>query len=179
MSREDMHLKPLKPYMLRRWRIGGLDYFFTCARPGRTGNPVSKNSQVQDSLVRRWVLGLPGPNTAIVSLLGSKPDGRSEFSFYSFYGGFDLPAENPGRLSFQQWVDKWHGCLAIIVREHPTHDFQGISNDVLEAVASDIRELLSEGRIVVVVDSGGQTRTGMICSYMGAIEDSSQWPRHA
>jgi hypothetical protein len=74
-------LKPLKPYMLKRWRMGvspNAQYFFTCARPGRTGDPATKDGQVQDDLVHRWVLGLPCPNTAILSLLGRKPDGLSE-----------------------------------------------------------------------------------------------------
>src|SRR5438034_508690 len=98
-------LKALKPYMLKRWRTGApsnCHYFFTCARPGRTSDPDSKHAQVSDELVHRWVLGLPGPNTAIVCLLGRKPDGLSEFSFYSFYGGFDIPSEHPHCLSFQE-----------------------------------------------------------------------------
>lgn len=102
-------VKPLKPYMLKRWRLNRNPeplWFFTCARPGRTGNPATKTSPVSDDLVRRWVSGLPGPRTAIVSLLGKKPDGTSEFSFYSFYGGFDLPSERPGCLSFENWLDK-------------------------------------------------------------------------
>src|SRR5438094_9258460 len=38
-------LKPLKPYMLKRWKMGlapNYHWFFTCSRPGRTGNPASK-----------------------------------------------------------------------------------------------------------------------------------------
>jgi hypothetical protein len=60
-------LKPLKPYMLKRWRVGAppnCQYFFTCARPGRTGDAASKHAPVSDDLVHRWVLGLPGPNTS-------------------------------------------------------------------------------------------------------------------
>jgi hypothetical protein len=79
---------------------------------------------VPDNLVRGWVLGLPGPNTAIISLLGRKPDGTSEFSFYSFRGGFDLPSEQTSRLSFQQWLDRHFEENAIILHEHPTCDFR-------------------------------------------------------
>lgn len=126
--------------------------------------------------MRRWVLGLPGPKTAIVSLLGRKPDGLSEFSFYSFYGGFDLPSDDPVRPSFQEWLVRWHGDLSILVREHPTVDFQPIPADTLEAVAAALHELLVAGRTVVLVDSGGQTRTRVVCNHVRAIEDSSKTP---
>ena len=165
--------------MLRRWRTTASPtsyHFHTCARPGRTGDPATKNRPVPDDLAHRWVRGLPGPNTAIVSLLGRKPDGLSEFSFYSFYGGFDLPSDHPGRLSFQEWFERWHNNLSILVREHPTCDFRPIPVETLEAVAVDISELLVAGRTVVLVDSGGQTRTRVVCNYIGASEDSSQVP---
>jgi len=163
--------------MLRRWRTGdppNFHYFFTCARPGRTGDPSSKHSRVSDDLVHRWVRGLPGSNTSIMSLLGRKPDGLSEFSFYSFYGGFDLPSENPGRLSFQEWLTRWHLDLSIALIEHPTCDFQPIQKETLDAVASDINESLLAGRTLVLIDSGGQTRTGVVCRHMCAVEDSSR-----
>src|SRR4030095_821487 len=86
--------------MLKRWRLDTTQkplWFFTCVRPGRSGNQASKTSPVSDDLVHPWVFGLPSPRTAIVSLLGRKPDGTSEFSFYSFHGGFDFPADQPGR----------------------------------------------------------------------------------
>lgn len=119
-------MKPLKPYMLKRWRTAGSpigSHFYTCARPGRTGDSASKSRIVPDDLVRRWVLGLPGPDTAIISLLGRKPDGTSEFSFYSFHGGFDCPSEHPSRLSFQHWLDRSFGERAIILHEHPHATF--------------------------------------------------------
>src|SRR6266481_5624420 len=97
-------LKPLTPHRLRRWRIGtppDYGYFFTCARPGRSGNSASKSAQVPDDIVHRWILGLPGSSSAIISLLGCKPDGLSEVSFYSFYGGYDVATEHAGALSFK------------------------------------------------------------------------------
>jgi hypothetical protein len=169
-------VKPIKPYMLKRWRLDTTHkplWFFTCARPGRSGNQASKAASVSDNLVHRWVLGLPGPSTAIVSLLGRKPDGTSEFSFYSFHGGFDLPSDRPGCLSFQDWLDKWHRSLSIVLREHPTCDFKPVPPETLKAVSSDIRELASAGRTVVLIDSGGVTRTGMVCRHISAVEDSS------
>jgi hypothetical protein len=169
-------VKPLKPYMLKRWRLDTQPqplWFFTCARPGRTGNPASKTSSVSDDVVHRWVLGLPQPRTAIVSLLGRKPDGTSEFSFYSFYGGLDLPSDRPGCLSFQTWLDTWHSALSIVVREHPTCDFRPVSPETLKTVSMDINDLASAGRTVVLIDSGGVTRTGIVCRHISAVEDSS------
>jgi acetylglutamate kinase len=45
---------------------------------------------------------------------------------------------------------------------------------MLDAIASDICELLSTGRTVVVVDSGGQLRTEMVCKHMRAVEDTTE-----
>lgn len=97
----------------------------------------------------------------MVSLLGHKPDGKSEFSYYSFY--------EKGQ-SFQQWLDQNYEERAIWVLKHPTCDRRPVSDETLAAVASDISKFLSEGRTVVVVDSGGVERTGQVCKHMGAIE---------
>jgi hypothetical protein len=105
--------------------------------------------------------------------LGRKPDERSEFSFYSFCGGFDLPSECSGRLSFQEWLERWHADRSIVLREHPTYDFRPIARETLDAVADSIHELMSAGRTVVLVDSGGQTRTRVACNHINAVEDSS------
>lgn len=166
-------MKPLKPFRLRRWKAGpdfGAVLYFTCARPGRTGNEASKSAFVPDEIVHRWVLGLPGPKPAIVSLLGSKPGGPSEFSFYTFYGGFDLAASNPGQLSFRDWVTQWHPDLSLSLHEHPTWDYTPVPPDTCRAVASDITALAAAGRTVTLVDSGGQQRSGQLCSFMSAVE---------
>jgi len=162
----------MEPQRKKRWRrASSLDRIplYTCARPGRS---ISKDLPVKDEIVHRWVRNLPGPNTAIVSLLGSKPDGTSEFSFYSFYGGLDSPSEYRGRLSFQNWFDQWHKGLSIQVVQHATYDFRPVPPEVLAAVASDISRLLAEGHTVVLVDSGGDTRTGQVCKYMEFLEDT-------
>ena len=145
-------------------------FLFTCARPGRS---KGKDRPVPDDLVHRWVQGLPGPNTAIVSLLGRKhgPKGASEFTFYSFCGGVDSPSECKRRPSLQEWLDRWYRDLGIQVHEHPTFDFHPVPQEILVAVAADIHELLSHRRTVVVVDSGGETRIRDVCKHMGARED--------
>lgn len=169
----------MEPRMLRRWKPNSSSrtgQLFTCARPGRSKGP---DTTVPDDLVHRWVRGLPGTtNTIVVSLLGRKhgPDGLSEFYFYSFCGGFDLPSERRGRLSFQEWLNRWHKDRCIQVLDHPTYDFNPIPEATLLAVTSDITNLLSAGRTVVLMDSGGDTRTKQVCKYLGFIEDSSRTP---
>lgn len=95
-------------------------------------------------------------------MLGKKPNGSSEYSFYSFYP----------RETFQAWLDRHHADLSLEVVDHPTIDFQKIPPEVLETARTDIIRFLEEGRTVVVVDSGGETRTGQLCRYLGFVEDS-------
>jgi hypothetical protein len=166
----------MKPYKLRRWRWKDGEstrYFFTCARPGRTSKETSKNMRVPDNVVNRWLLSLPGPRTSIVCLLGRKPDGMSEYKFYSFYGGYDKPEERPGRKSFRQWLNQQHNVPKIELREYPTTDFEKVADDMRESASQCVTELLRQGHTVVLVDSGGDQRTGQVCRYMGAAEDSS------
>ncbi len=55
----------------------------------------------------------------VVSLLGQKPDGTSEFSFYSFY--------EKGK-SFQQWLDQNYEEKSVQVLEHLTCNFLPVPN---------------------------------------------------
>ena len=167
----------MEPYKLQRWRISispDCDaWFFTCARPGRSKGP---DGDVPDFLVSAWVGGLPGPNTMIISLLGRKRDRKklSEFSYYSFYGEWDTPSERKNKPSFQEWLDQRPKDLQILVCEHPTFDYdrRPIPPYRLAAIECDVRRLVSEGRTVVVMDSGGVGRTGEVCEYMKATEDT-------
>src|SRR5262249_20006112 len=99
----------------------------------------------------------------------------NEFSFYSFYGGFDCKSDHAGSLSFQEWLTYWHGDRHIFVRDNPTSDFKPILPKVLDAIASEITNLLPAERKVILIDSGGQTRTGIVCNHLRAVEDSSQF----
>jgi hypothetical protein len=97
----------MEPYKKRRWRKRSSQEsiaFFTCARPGRS---VDKTKPVPDKTVHQWVNNLPGPPTAIISLLGRKPPprGTSEFSFYTFHGRGDTVHERRGKPSWQEWLD--------------------------------------------------------------------------
>lgn len=161
-------MKPAKPYRLRRWRLGQA-HFYTCARPGRE---KGSDGAVPDGAVLAWVAGLPGPGTAILSLLGAKPDGCSEFSFYSFCGGPDIPTAR--RRPFREWLDA-RGHENVILREHPTCDLRPIPPADLERIPATLRSLIAEQRTVVVVDSGGQQRTAQACRHVGAVEDSASF----
>jgi hypothetical protein len=166
----------VEPFKLRRWRRKASQDplpFFTCARPGRS---ISKQDSVPDKTVDKWVTGLPGAtDSCVVSLLGRKPDGVSEFSFYSFFGKSDPPTERRSRKSFQDWLDSRHPERRIRVFEHPTVDLGKVPLEVLDAAASDIGELLAAGRTVILIDSGGETRTGQLCRHMGLVEDPRTW----
>jgi len=128
---------------------------------------------VRDELVHKWVHELPGnPTSVIISLLGRKhgPEGDSEFSFYSFHGAWDTEVERRGRPSFQEWLQRWHNGMQVV--ERPTYDFRPVAPETKGAVASDTSRYLSEGRTVVLVDSGGASRVEQVCKYMGYVEDS-------
>ena len=164
----------MEPHKLRRWKISispnDEAYLYTCARPGRSKGP---NGAVPDEIVSSWINGLPSPNTAIVLLLGRKngSKGDSEFKFYSFCGGFDTISERGSSPTFQEWLDKHHQDLQILVCEHPTYDFKRIHSEALDTIKADVLQLLSKSRTVVIVDSGGETRTGQVCKYLKATED--------
>ena len=145
-------------------------YFFTCGRPGRE---LGKHKPVPDTTVSDWAVGLQntcGPNIAMVSLLGRKQslDGKSEFSFYSFCGGFDTSTERKNKLTFQQWLDRNHHDLEMLVCEHPTFDSKQVPSQTLELVKTDMEQLASAGYTIVVMDSGGEQRTDQVCRYVGA-----------
>ncbi len=94
--------------------------------------------------------------------------GTSEFPYYSFSGGLDTYSERGNQPTFAEWLDTHHGDLRILVREHPTYDYRSISYGKLTAIEAEVRHLTSTGRTVVVVDSGGDTRTGKVCRHMKA-----------
>lgn len=127
---------------------------------------------VKAAIVREWVNGLPGPRTAIISLLGHKPDGKSEFSYYPFSGKGDSPSEAGAKPPFADWLAIYCPDRDVAVVEHPTTDFRPIADDTLERIATDVQRLLEERRTIVLVDSGGETRTGKVCRYLGLVEDS-------
>jgi len=163
----------MEPYKLRRWRsrLNNRLEIYTCARPGRSRGA---DGAVSDSIVDNWIKGLPGEGkVTIVSLLGRKPNGDSEFKFYSFHGKSDTASERKKKPSFQEWIDRRNYDRSIQVIEHPTQDFRPILTETADAVSIDVQAQLDRGSCVVLVDSGGETRTRKICSLMHYAEDSS------
>jgi hypothetical protein len=147
----------MEPHRPTRWKAPGFSadvQFYISARPGRS---YGKEAIVADSIVDEWVQGLPGrKGTTIVSLLGRKPNGTSEFSFYSFHGSWDTRSQRRDKpLSFQCWLDMRHPDRSLEVVEYPTIDMPDVPQETLVCVARKISKLLSEGRIVVLIDSGG------------------------
>lgn len=141
--------------------------FFTCARPGRSREPLVKS--VPDDWVDAWVKGLPCTEPiAILSLLGWKANGRSEFSFYSFRGSGE-ETERPDRPTFQQWLDARYGTGRYRVIEFPTTDTKVVSSELLSRVGRTILSLLHSGETVVLMDSGGFSRTGAVCRFIGFV----------
>lgn len=118
-----------------------------------------------------WVLKVCqlGPEPVLISLLGLK-HGMSEYSFYSFYGAEDNPADYPGKLSFHEWLSGLRPEIELV--EHPTVDFVPVPAETLDAIASDVTARLSQGKTVLIVDSGGQERTKQVCDHLGAKEAS-------
>ena len=107
---------------------------------------------------------LPKGKLVIVSLLGQKPDGISEYSFYPFRGGSDPSDESVP--TFEAWLAKHHPERMIVVREHPTVDFRPIPQETLQGAATDIGNFLQQGQTVVLMDSGGQSRTEAVCRFL-------------
>ena len=148
----------MEPYRLREWRVP-VGRLFTCGRPGRS--KWKDASRVPEKALRDWVQNLPEEKLVVVSLLGRKPDGTSEYSFYPFRGGYDPPDESVP--TFEAWLAKHYPERGIVVREHPTVDFRQIPPETLQRAATDIGNLLQQGETVVLLDSGGETRTGAVC----------------
>jgi hypothetical protein len=161
-----------EPYRLIRWKSDRSPFtgkLFTCARPGRSKGAKKK---IADEWVDTWVKGLPGlERIIIISLLGRKPNGKSEFSFYSFRGGFDEPAERPTCPTFQEWLDGRYGDGKYRVLEHPTIDTLPLEPETLSQVSEIVLSLVGEGQIVVLMDSGGFSRVGKVCKYIGFLPE--------
>lgn len=139
-------------------------HLFTCGRPGRSLGP---EASVPDELAESWIDGLPpAQRVHLVSLLGSKVNGKSEYSFYSFRGSCDPP---DGRPIFQEWLDERYGSDRFVVHEYPTVDAGewSIPQDVIDTLLKLILPLLSQGETVVLFDSGGSQRTRQFCDVAG------------
>lgn len=155
-----------EPINLREWRAHttevGVGRLFTCGRPGR-GTFGREKRQVDDDTIDRWVKGLPRADVLhLVSLLGQKSNGYSEFGYYPFRSS----KESGDKPTFQQWLDE-HYARRFFVQESPTVDARGIPPGVLKAVTESVLELIRRGHTVVIVDSAGAERTARVCEAIG------------
>lgn len=155
-----------EPMNLREWRpispAPQRGCLFTCGRPGRAtfGRDIRA---VDEDIIDLWAQGLPEAEVLhIVSLLGRKANGFSEFGYYPFRSS----EESGTKLTFQKWLDKRYG-RQFIVHEFPTTDCRGIPPDVLKAVLHLALALIEDGRAVLVMDSAGAERTARVCEAMG------------
>lgn len=137
---------------------------FTCARPGRSLGRRKKS--IDDTAVLDWLRGLPAPETitVILSLLGHKRDGESEFKYYSFRSAHE---DRPDSPTFQQWLDRNTAEGRYVVVEHPTVDTRPIDFHLMDKIVASILANLRLNRTVVVVDSGGVSRTGAVIRFLG------------
>ena len=131
---------------------------FTCGRPGRATFKLAR-IRIDDDTIDQWVNGLPKANVLhIVSLLGHKKDGCSEFDYYPFRS-----SKEPGtKPTFQEWLDERYG-RRFVVHEFPTVDAQGIPPNDLKTITRCVLDLIENRSTVVVVDSGGAQRTARVC----------------
>ena len=156
----------LEPKNLCEWR--GPDKsacrgrLFTCGRPGRA-TYGRKRRRVPDNVIDRWVQGLPDTEVLhIVSLLGCKNDGFSEFDYYPFRSSL----ESGSQPTLQEWLRERYD-REFIVHEYRTVDAQGVPPDVLSSAKRQILNLLDGDCTVVVIDSAGAERTARVCENVG------------
>jgi len=118
---------------------------------------------IPNETIDEWVYGLPNAEVLhIVSLLGEKKDGYSEFNYYPFRSS-KVPGEEP---TFEEWLNGRYD-RRFKVHEFPAVDARSMQPETFDSVVRQIRVLLDAGRTVVVVDSAGEVRTGNLCSSMG------------
>lgn len=135
------------------------------ARPGRS---KYKSADIVPKLaLDAWVQGLPAGDLVLVSLLGTKPGSppKSEFRYYPFSGGL---TPDPKKPTLEAWLNALHLSGKVTVIEVPTMDLDPqLAPDKLAAATKAVQENLAAGRTVIVMDSGGWSRTGEVCESMG------------
>lgn len=151
-----------EPCNLRKCRSLGAPsagVLFTCGRPGRS---LGRTNPVSDEIVDCWVAGLPEAKTLhLLSLLGTKVDGKSEYRFYSFRGSH----EHSTKPTLQTWLDRRHGAGTFRVHEYPTVDAgpNSLCEGQIQSIRSLVNPLIDAGETVVLFDSFGSERTGQVC----------------
>jgi hypothetical protein len=157
-----------EPVNLREWKASAVEMaagrLFTAGRLGRGTDGYKRERRAVDvAIIDRWVAGLPAAKVLyIVSLLGRKTDGFSEFAYYPFRSC----RESGPRPTFQDWLNERYGDR-FMVYEFPTTDACGIEAGVMEDLKSCLTRLLREGHTVLLIDSAGAERTARVCEGLG------------
>lgn len=161
-----------EPYNRAEWNTGNRGgQLYTCGRPGR-GSIGTRRIRVTDEVIDSWVDGLPhSQRLHIVSLLGQKPDGWSEFGYYPFKSEHEAGV----KPTFQEWLNHRYGSR-FVVHEFPTKDRMGVPPERTKEVVMLVLDLLSEGCTVVIVDSAGAERTARICEAAGFRKAANHGP---
>jgi hypothetical protein len=155
-----------EPINLREWRTPARferrGKLFTCGRPGRATHGRAKVA-VSDRTIDLWASGLPAADVLhIVSLLGEKTTGLSEFSYYPFRSS----EESGPKPTFEKWLNERYG-QRFVVHEFPTVDGRGVPPDLLKAAGRRVLDCLERGHTTVVIDSAGAERTARVCEAIG------------
>jgi hypothetical protein len=150
-----------EPINLCEWERNGVR-LFTCGRPGRA-TFGRQRTPISEETIDLWVSNLPKAETLhIVSLLGQKTDGFSEFSYYPFRS----VKESGTKPTFEKWLNRRYNCR-FVVHEFPTTDSRGIPSDVLSSLIQYLVQLAAGGAMVILVDSAGAERTARVCEGAG------------
>jgi hypothetical protein len=157
---------PREPHNLTEWRPklsdGCSGKLFTCGRPGR-GIFGTGRVKIGAETIDLWVNGLPKyKQVHIVSLLGQKTDGHSEFEYYPFQSSTEVGA----KPIFEAWMQQRYRD-SFIIHEYPTTDRRPIQPAVLSGASGCAGELLAAGNKVLIMDSGGAERTRSVCLKLG------------
>ncbi|RUU44998.1 hypothetical protein EOC93_08690 [Mesorhizobium sp. M6A.T.Ce.TU.002.03.1.1] len=119
-----------------------------------------------DMQLASWVTAIPYECRLIISMLGTKPGGLNEWSFYSFDGKGS---------TFQEWLDGEFPALGFMVLNRPTVDLRPVPESICKTILGDIQTCAEKFRTTaILIDSGGVTRTGIACRWMKAKERSDR-----
>lgn len=159
-----------EPCNLREWRVDS-GRLLTCGRPGR-GKYSGSKKKIPIDVIDAWADGLLEAGCRqIVSLLGWKAHGLSEFSYYPFRSCEEASDPTDPKSTFQEWLNARCG-LRFFVREFRTiDDPDKITAESVTVIKDCVLDLLGRGHTVVIVDSAGVQRTGKIRDALGASDE--------
>jgi hypothetical protein len=163
---QNIRLVNIEPINLREWKQSaprsGLGRLFTCGRPGRATYGPAKVS-VSNDIIDLWERGLPAAHSVhLISLLGRKTTGLSEFRYYPFRS----VTEEGALPTFEDWLNERYE-RHFVVHEFPTTDGRGVPFAILAAAGCRALACLGSGHTTIVIDSAGAERTARLCESIG------------